>query len=81
MRGAPYQDVSLAGGSRLLCRFAEEIGGFQEGAHGGGELRGRGQDDTEEIFCRTAIGGLAFASTIKGLCPAENILFGRIAGR
>lgn len=64
----------------LMGRFAEEVGGFQEGAHGGRELRGSGQDDAEEVFRCTAIGGLAFASTIKGLCPAEDILFREIAG-
>jgi hypothetical protein len=30
-----------------MDRFAEEVDGFQECAHGGGELSGGGQDDAE----------------------------------
>jgi hypothetical protein len=52
--------------------FAEEVGGFQECAHRGWELRRGGQDDAEEFFRRTSIGRLAFPSAIKGLRLAEN---------
>ena len=79
----PIKVYRQRGFSRLLSlmrRFAEKVGGFQECAHGGGELRGSGQDNAEEFFRCTAIGGLALASPIKGLCSAENILFREIAG-
>lgn len=64
---------------RLMGRLAEEVGGFQECAHGDGELRGGGQDDAEEFFRRTTIGRLAFPPAIKGLRPAEKIFFGEMA--
>jgi hypothetical protein len=60
--------------------LSEEVGGFEDCAREGGELGRSGQDDAESFFRRTAIGRLAFASTIKGLRPAENILFSQIAG-
>lgn len=58
----------------------EEVGNFQEYAHRGGELRCSGQDDTESFFGGTAVGRLAFSSTIKGLRHAEDRFFGERAG-
>ena len=63
-----------------MDRFAEEVDGFQECAHGGWELRCGSQDDAESFYRRAAIGRLAFPPSIKGLGPAENILFGEITG-
>ena len=60
--------------------FAEKVGGFQECAHGGGELRSSGQDDAESFFRCTAIGRLSLPLAIKGLRSAENTLFSQIDG-
>jgi hypothetical protein len=61
-----------------MGQFTEEVGGFQERAHGGGELRGSGQDNAEEFFRCTAIGRLTFPLAIKGLRPAEHVFLGEI---
>ncbi len=65
--------------AHLMVWFAEKINGFQEYAHGSGELRCRSQDDAQQFFGCVAIGRLTFLLAIKGLRPAENVFLGEIA--
>jgi len=52
--------------------FAEQIYGFQECAHGSGELSLGGQDDAQQFFDRAAIGRLVFPPAVKGLRSTES---------
>lgn len=40
----------------LIGWFTESVGGFQECAHGGEELRRSGEDEADEFFRRATIG-------------------------
>jgi hypothetical protein len=59
--------------------FAEQVQGFQECAHGGGELRCCSHADVQQFFRCVAIGRLASLLAIKGLGSTEKIFFGEIA--
>ena len=47
LASAAHHPLSLSFPLCLMGWFAEKIHGFQERAHGGGELGGGGQDDAE----------------------------------
>ncbi len=74
-----FLNEMISSSSCLMGRFPEEVGSFEECAHGGRGLSCRDKDDYGEFFRRAAVDRLTVQSSmIKGLCLTETIFSGEI---